>query len=277
MQTSLTGSLGTLGATQVRFIYGFPFALMFLTVATIVAGVSVPAPSASFVAFTAVGALAQIGGTALLLAAMRERSFSVVTALSKTEPVQVALVGLAILGDRLTVTRLCAIIIATGGVMLLAAKPGAKWHVENVRPVVLGIASGTLFALAAVGFRGGILALDQAPFFLRALTTLAWSFAMQSTLLALWMALFARAALLRSFAAWRKSLFAGFMGALASQFWFLGFSLTTAANVRTVGLVEVLFAQAVSRRVLGQRISGREVAGLVLVVAGIGLLLVGVY
>jgi drug/metabolite transporter (DMT)-like permease len=64
------------------------------------------------------------------------------------------------------------------------------------------------------------------------------------------------------------------MGAFASQFWFLGFSLTAAANVRTLGLVEVLFAQAVSRRVFGQRVSARETAGMALVIAGVALLLV---
>ncbi len=45
---------------------------------------------------------------------------------------------------------------------------------------------------------------------------------------------------------WRPSLFAGFMGATASQFWFLAFALATAASVRTLALVEVLFAQAIS-------------------------------
>ena len=52
--------------------------------------------------------------------------------------------------------------------------------------------------------------------------------------------------------AWRPSLFAGFMGALASQFWFLAFALATAASVRTLALVEVLFAQAISRFVFKQ-------------------------
>ena len=36
------------------------------------------------------------------------------------------------------------------------------------------------------------------------------------------------------------------MGATASQFWFLAFALTSVANVRTLALVEVLFAQAIS-------------------------------
>ena len=36
------------------------------------------------------------------------------------------------------------------------------------------------------------------------------------------------------------------MGATASEFWFLAFALTSVANVRTLALVEVLFAQAIS-------------------------------
>jgi uncharacterized membrane protein len=76
-------------------------------------------------------------------------------------------------------------------------------------------------------------------------------------------------------AAWRPSLVAGFMGALASQFWFLAFALATAASVRTLALVEVLFAQGVSRFVFKQPVLLREGVGIVLVVAGVALLLYG--
>ena len=73
--------------------------------------------------------------------------------------------------------------------------------------------------------------------------------------------------------AWRPSLFAGFMGALASQFWYLAFAIATAASVRTLALVEVLFAQAISRFVFGQPTSRREAAGIVLIVVGVILLI----
>jgi uncharacterized membrane protein len=73
--------------------------------------------------------------------------------------------------------------------------------------------------------------------------------------------------------AWRPSLVAGFMGALASQFWFLAFALATAASVRTLALVEVLFAQAISRFVFKQAMTTREAAGIVLIVIGVALLL----
>ena len=48
------------------------------------------------------GAGAQIVATALMLAAMNDRSFVVTIAYIKTEPIQAALFGLIFLGDRLT-------------------------------------------------------------------------------------------------------------------------------------------------------------------------------
>ena len=73
--------------------------------------------------------------------------------------------------------------------------------------------------------------------------------------------------------AWRPSLFAGFMGATASEFWFLAFALASAASVRTLALVEVLFAQAISVFLFKQRTTPRELLGIVLIIAGVALLL----
>jgi drug/metabolite transporter (DMT)-like permease len=212
MQSSLTATLGTVGATQVRFLYGLPFAAVFLALAAGVAGTDIPGPTGAFLAFTFGGAFAQIAGTALLLAAMQERSFSVATAFTKTEAVQVAIFGVALLGEHLTLAGTLAIVIATAGVALIAAKPGIAFGSAGARPVVYGIASGACFAIASVGFRGGILELGTGAYYLRAATTLVWSLAFQALVLGAWMIVFARRALLASFALWRQSLVAGFFG-----------------------------------------------------------------
>ena len=273
MQSSLTATLGTLGATQVRFVYGLPFAAAFLALAAAVAGSGVPEPTSAFLAYTAAGATAQIAGTALLLAAMQARSFAVATTFNKTEAVQVAIFGVVLLGEHVTLAGAAAIVIATAGVVLVAAKPGLKLGTAGLRPVVYGVASGGCFAIASVGFRGGILELGGDAYYLRAAATLVWALAFQALMLGLWMTLFARRALLSSLALWRQSLVAGFFGAFASQFWFLGFSLTAAANVKALGLVEVVFAQVVAHRVFAERATAREAAGMALVVAGVALLL----
>ncbi len=230
MQSSLTTTLGTLGATQVRFVYGLPFALVLLAIVTAFAHARVPPPTPTFLAFAASGALVQIAGTAFLLAAMQARSFSVATALSRTEAVQVALFGFAVLGDALTWSRAIAILIATAGVLIVAVKPGQKWDRQSLKPAVLGVASGSFFALASVSFRGAILALPEGVYFLRATTALVWSLGIQVTVLGVWLAIMNREALLRSVKLWRQSLFAGFMSAFASQFWFFGLSLSSSAG-----------------------------------------------
>ncbi|HEX2727573.1 MAG TPA: EamA family transporter, partial [Beijerinckiaceae bacterium] len=187
-------------------------------------------------------------------------------------PVQVAIFGLAVLGDPLTLAAAAAILIATAGVVTTSLKAGAA-AAPGVRPVLLGIVSGGFFALAAISFRGATLALASGSFLTRATTTLVWGLALQTALLVAWLVVFNRAALTGSFRQWRSSLTAGFLGALASQFWFIGFALTSAANVRTLGLVEVPFAYGVSYVVFGHKASPREMIGIALIVTGVALLL----
>lgn len=273
-QRRLTETIGTVGATQVRFLYGFPFALGFLALVLAASGETLPRPDRGFAAFILMGAVTQILGTALMLAAMRERSFSVITATLKTEPVQVAVFGLAVLGDPLTPVTLLAIVIATAGVVAMSFKQGlAELTRAGLRPILLGVSAGACFGLAAIGFRGAILWLDAGSFMIRATATLVWGLGLQTSILVVWLLLFDRAAMMGSLRAWRPSLFAGFLGALASQFWFIGFSLTAAANVRTLALVEVLMAQIVTHRLLSQATTRRELIGMALIVAGVGLLL----
>jgi uncharacterized membrane protein len=130
-----------------------------------------------------------------------------------------------------------------------------------------------MFALSAVGFRGAILRLEGVSYVMAATVTVVVGLMLQSVLLSLYLRLRDPEVLAAIVRAWRPSLFAGFMGALASQFWFLAFALATAASVRTLALVEVLFAQAISRFVFKQPMTGREAAGIALIVIGVALLL----
>ncbi len=267
-QAGLVERIGTLGATQVRFIFGLPFAILFLGI--VAAFTPLPHLVPGAMGFALLGALSQIGATALMLAAMRMRSFAATTAIIKTEPVMLALFGTIVLGDHLGATSWIAVVIATAGTVLMAAKPGAT---GGSRAVLTGLAAGALFGLSAVGFRGAILALPDGSFIPRATLVLVISLSIQTLVLGLWLAVFDRRALAGAFRVWRSSLSAGFFGAAASQCWFLGFALTSAANVRTLALVEVVFAQIVSRRVFSQGATVRELTGMALIVLGVAMLL----
>jgi drug/metabolite transporter (DMT)-like permease len=269
-QRELTTTLGTVGATHVRFLFGFPFAILFLALVLIVTGAPLPQTPSVYWAWVLDGALTQIAATALMLAAMSDRSFVVVYAYIKTEPVQVALFGLIILGDVVTLPMAAAILIATTGVVIMALKPGTTM---GLRATLLGLGAGAMFAVSAIGFRGAILSLALPSYLMAATFTLAVGLLIQSVLLSLYLALRDRAVLSAIVRAWRPSMLAGFLGAFASQFWFLAFALATAASVRTLALVEVLFAQAISSVFFKQKTTPREALGIVLIVAGVALLI----
>ena len=89
MQRELTASLGTVGATHVRFLFGFPFALIFLLVAMIVLDHRLPAPPIVFWPWVIGGALAQMAATALMLATL-----AVTLALPVSKEVKLAMIVL---------------------------------------------------------------------------------------------------------------------------------------------------------------------------------------
>lgn len=271
MQRELTSTLGTVGATHVRFLFGFPFALIFLI--GLIAGTDVPLPRPSwgFWPWVIDGAVAQIAATATMLMAMGQRSFVVTIAYIKTEPIQVAIFGLIFLGDAVSLPLMTAIIVATAGVLIMSTKPGGM--VGGLKPTLIGLFSGGLFALSAIGFRGAILDLHLPNFVMAATFTLVVGLFMQAVVLSLYLWLRQPAVMTAIAKSWKRSLFAGFMGALASQFWFLAFALATAASVRTLALIEVLFAQLVARYAFGQKTTPREGIGMVFVVAGVVLLI----
>lgn len=271
MQRELTSALGTVGATHVRFLFGFPFALIFLIGLIVGTDVPLPRPGWGFWPWVIDGAVAQIAATATMLMAMGERSFVVTIAYIKTEPIQVAIFGLIFLGDAVSLPLMTAIIVATAGVLIMSTKPGGM--VGGLKPTLIGLFSGGLFALSAIGFRGAILDLHLPNFVMAATFTLVVGLFMQAVVLSLYLWLRQPAVMTAIAKSWKRSLFAGFMGALASQFWFLAFALATAASVRTLALIEVLFAQLVARYAFGQKTTPREGIGMVFVVAGVVLLI----
>ncbi len=274
LQRELTATVGTAGATHVRFLFGLPFAILFLATIVFVTRAPLPAASTAFIAWSAFGAVAQIAATALMLMAMQNRSFVVAIAYIKTEPVLVAIFGLAFLGETLSWPVAAAIGIATAGVLAMSWTRGMTAG-NSAKPAMFGIVAGAFFALAAVGFRGAVLSLPASSeqYLVSAAYTLVWSLAIQTALLSLWLIVADRKGFIAIFRAWKPSLSAGFMGALASQFWFMAFALATAASVRTLALIEVLFAQIVSQRLFSQKTTSRETLGILLLIAGIALLL----
>ncbi len=272
MQRQLTGPLGTWGATNIRFLFGFPFALLFFAGVLLFSGDALPRPALVFWPWLLLGAIAQIVATGLMLVAMNERSFVVTTAYIKTEAIQTAIFGFVFLGDHLNLMKVIAIVIATVGVVVTALRPGGAKGFADWRPTAIGLVSAAAFALSANGYRGAIITIEGSSFVTAATYTLVLGLFVQTLLLTVYLLARAPNVLHDILKLWKPSLLAGFMGAFASQFWFLAFALTAAANVRTLALVEVLFAQGVAYYTFKQPVSARELFGIVLIVIGVALL-----
>ncbi|MFT3939506.1 EamA family transporter [Rhodopseudomonas sp.] len=272
MQRSLTGPLGTWGATNIRFLFGFPFSLLFFAGVIWATGDAIPWPGLDFWPWLLLGALSQIAATGMMLAAMNERSFVVTTAYLKTEAIQTAIFGFVFLGDHLNLWKVVAILIATVGVVVTALRPGAARGLVSLRPTLLGLSAAAAFALSAVGFRGAIIVVPDVTFVTAATFTLVFGLGVQTLVLTIYLLARAPQVLRDILRLWRPSMLAGFVGAAASQFWFLAFALTAAANVRTLALIEVLFAQAVAYYSFKQPVALREILGIILIVLGVALL-----
>ncbi len=279
-QRSLVAQAGTLGATLARFVYGLPFALAWVLVLHALPGTraAVPSFAAGYFGWLMLGAMGQLAATAFLLAAMKERNFVVGVAYSKTDALQVALFGTLFLGEIPGWLTMAAIGLATAGVVMLSVprKPGASPATDSSawagRAALFGLASGAGFALSAVGYRGAALQLPGVSPWLIGAWGVLWAQAAQSLLLGGWLVLHSPGSLRAIAIAWRVSALAGMAGALASIGWFTAFALTSAANVRTLGMVEVVFSYLVSRRFMNEKLTPAEQAGLLLVLAGIAAL-----
>jgi len=279
-QRHLTATLGTLGSTLVRFLYGLPFAVLWLLGVHLVGNFPLPAPNGAFVGWVVLAALTQIAATALLLRVMAERNFMLGVAYSKSEVIQVAVFGLVFLGDPVTFTTAAAIAFGTLGVLLLS--PIDREHPLRTliagwttRPALLGLLSGAGFGIAAVGYRGGALALEGVAFPMAAAYTLVAAQFLQTVLLTGGLLARDASVVVRVCRAWRASLFAGLMGATASMGWFTAMAIEPAAHVRTLALVELIFGYVVSWRIFRERVTRIEVIGMVLLTAGLIVVTLG--
>lgn len=277
LQKRLTGRLSVNAAAYARFCYALPFAWVYLYLLT--RWEPLPVGNVEFWVFCVVGSLGQMFASACLLAAFTLRSFAVSTALSKTEVIQTALLGLVVLQDQLAPQAAVGIGISLLGVLLLGSGAVPKDLLRSgagllrSRGLVLGLLAGTGLAVSVVGFRGAALALADGSALIRAGLVLAVALTLQTLVMGAFLLLKEPGQLTRVAGVWRDGALVGLCGAAASVGWFTAMTLQTGALVRALGQVELLFALLASGWVFRERISPRELLGVTALVFGIYLLL----
>lgn len=280
LQRHLKARMGTTGATFVRFGFGAPFVVTLVVVLHWGFGVAWPPFSARFFLWALVGGLAQIAATFLLVHLFSLRNFAAGTAYSRTEPVMAALFGFVLLGEPVGGVTMVALAICMAGVVVLtlartaAGLPGL-FEALRQKSAAIGLTSGLLFGLSAVSYRAASTALGGPTVLMQGAVTLVVVIVGQAVLMFGWLALRDRGELAKIARAWAPSLVVGLAGASASLGWFTAMTLQSAALVKALAQVEMLFTLATSALIFREQINRREVMGCGLVVAGLLVLVLG--
>ena len=277
MQQKLRHLLSVNGAGFVRFLYGAPTALVLLIGALLGTGLPLPAPNIAFLLHCAAGGLFQILATNLLILSFGYRNFAVGTAYSKTETAQSAILALIVLHEVLRPLAWIGICIGLAGVMTLSLagrgiRP-AELARATVQPAALaGLGAGLLFAVTTVFIKLANQALSGPSLAVRALFVLVVTNTLQIVMQGGFLAWREPRELRKAFTTWRSSSWVGTLSAMGSACWFTAFAMAPIGLVRSVGQVEIVFTLLFSRFYLKETLKSGDIAGLVLVVAGVLLI-----
>jgi drug/metabolite transporter (DMT)-like permease len=270
-----TSTLSAGGATFSRFVYSAPFILVLLAGYFVVTGHPVPDFGPGFLTYGLAGAAAQIAATICVVLLFKQRNFAVGITFKKTEVIQTVLVGWVVLGEGVSALGFAAIGLGVLGLLLLSGGEDAKgFRLGNVnrRAAGLGIASGFLFAISAVCYRGATLAVLEPDPVLRAAVTLGVVVTMQTLIMVAWLALREPGQMRAVWGARRVALWIGLTSMAGSLCWFIAFTLQNAAYVKALGQVELILSVAASTLFFHETISGREWGGMAMLVASILML-----
>jgi drug/metabolite transporter (DMT)-like permease len=233
-----------------------------------------------FWGYIGIGGIAQMLATACVVALFARRNFAVGITLKKTEVILTALVGLVVLGEGVSAPVVAAIAVGFLGVLLLSDPPAGDRVLSCVsgsstRPRAMGWPRGLLFGISAVCYRGATLSLPDGDAVIRAGVALLAATVVQTRP---WACGSHCANGARSAACWRPGgwrWLTGLTSMLGSMGWFTAFALQTAAYVKALGQVELVFTFLFSVFWLKEKSTLKEIGGIVLIVGSLLLIMLG--
>jgi drug/metabolite transporter (DMT)-like permease len=278
LQKHLQGKLSTLGAAYVRFLYAWPIALLYFFAVVVFEQQPLPGLSAEFLIYALLGGVCQIMFTVFLLWLFSFHNFAVGTTISKLETIMVAIFGLLLLGDQLTLPVVIAIAMSSLGLVVLSAgqsKLGVASLVKGLWrfPTLLGLACAAWLGMSVVLFRAASLSLGVDSFLVSSSFTLLIVLILQIAIMAVIIGLREPDQLKQVIRHWRPAALVGLSGGLASIGWFSAFTLQNATYVRALGQIELVFTFIATLLFFREKVSRPEIAGIALIIGAIILIL----
>ncbi len=275
-QKKLQSDLSDIGATNVRFLFGLPFAIIYFLFLHNSYEVTLTSIPNKFILFTLIGGVSQIIATFLLLKIFNYKNFAVGTTYSKTEPIQALFFSILILGETISYMGVIGIIIGIFGVIFISYKSNKLSYdnkPDSKTSIYLGLLSGALFVIAAVMFRGASLSLNLDNLLYSSGLTLLVALFIQTTLLGIYLIITDKNQILLSFDNLKDCTIVGFFGALASMCWFYAMSIQNVAYVRALGQIELVFTILMTLIYFKEKISFREIMGICFILIGITVII----
>ena len=261
-------------AAWVRFGFGLPIALIYLVI--VLAGFDLPFPplTGKFLVPALVAALMQIAGTVFLIRLFRLRNFAIGSTFVRTEAIIAAVLGSVVFSESIGLWGWLAIVISVTGVVLISVVRSTTRCTSLLGSIFnasagVGLLAGFGFALASFFIRQASLSFADDNFVYTAAVTFIVVIGLQTLVLGLFIGLFERREFRKLLGVWRPSLFVGVTSAIGSIGWFTAMTIQNAAHVRALGQVELIFAFLASVIFFHEKIKATEIAGVILIVAGI--------
>jgi len=271
-QKQLTSSVSAMSSTLIRYVFGLPFAIAYLLLisgdqSTVL--ILKALGEQRFLLFAIAASIAQIIATFLLIKAFSYRNFTVGTSFAKTEALQTAVLGIVFFGTTLSGTGWLAVIIGFVGVFVISfPTERQKWEPATI---AYGTLSGSAFGMTSLCLREASLSLEL-PVLQSAAVTLVFMVSLQSIMCIA----YTRLREPREFAAIGQrlplSVFVGLTSALGSVGWFTAMTYQNPALVKSLGQIEILFTIGLTTLFFKEKITARELLGVLFIVVSVVLI-----
>ncbi|ELC0658794.1 DMT family transporter [Vibrio fluvialis] len=261
-QSRLSGDVKTAGVTLARFLWAGPLAALYLAVLYQVEPIALPTFNSLFVTFILGASLMQILATALMVKLFKFNNYAVGAGLAKSEALVAAILGMLFFGTHLSFLGWIGVLLGGIGVFMLSAQGGFRQL--SLPTILLGLGSGSAFALTSLWVREASLALGL-PFPHSAAWVLLLVISLQTVLLIGYLLVRDIHTLTVLWSKPKLTLLTSVSSCVGSIGWFSAMSLQAVPYVKTLGQVEIFFTMLISVFWLKQRVRIKDGLGLILV------------
>lgn len=271
-QKQIAKKLSIEATTLVRFAFGLPFAALYVFLLSSQYETDTPQFASTFFLSGGLAGIAQIAATLCLVKALTIRNFAVGTALAKTEAILTALLGTLFFSATLSALGYLSVVVGVAGLLVASNWQMSMKDLIHNESIKYGLGAGLGFALASLWIRDASLSLQVAPIYSASLV-LVYMVGLQACLCTVIVLVQDSSQVKLITHNLRASVFIGFSSVAGSVGWFTAMSLQEAALVKTLGQMEFIVTLLITYLYFGERISGREYVGILLVTTSIFILL----